>query len=253
MRTLKEYWDIRYQQYGSSGSGTFTHLEVANDWFYKAKLRRLKEVLEWSEFKGGGTKILDAACGSGRFIPFFAGLDPKEVVGADVSDTAIKLCADKYKELLNVRFVCNDLADPLPSEFKENFDLVCIFEAIFLFTNEASFTSALRNLAQAVKPGGYLIISDNFPPSTRQVHERLVHYSKGIYKSILESEGLYIEKLYLQTKIFNRHILPAPFQSFIEKYVPQFLYLTDRLLLCFPFRSFTSNQSNYYCVVKKIK
>jgi SAM-dependent methyltransferase len=235
----------------ASSSGTFTHTAYANEWFYRAKFARLREVLRENRITLTNARVLDAACGPGRFIPILSNLGAKEIVGIDISPVAVSLCEEKQAEELKVGFLCHDLVEEFPADYKNQYDLVCIFEAIFCIVDSRSFEIALRHLAQAVKPGGYLLISDHFPKEEERPNHRIAYHSLDAYSSILASEGLKIQGLHLQTKVFNKQILPRPFQRFVENRIPWTLYILDRFLLRLPKVLGSTQSSIYYCVAKK--
>src|SRR5260221_13736892 len=250
MADIRNYWNKRYES-GAAASGNFIHSEEANRWFYHAKFRRVRDVLKASRIKVAGMSVLDAACGSGAFVPFWLELGAKEVVGTDISDAAVEMCGKAYSNEKSCRFERVGLASESSPIEKESFDLVSIFEAICLITEEKDFVTALKNLCSWVKPGGYLLISDQLPEVTVPRHERLKYHSRSIYENVFRDHGIEIIGLYQQSRVFTRRIFPPPLQFWVERIFPWVLYVIDRMLLSVPVQSAPFVDEVYYYLPRK--
>lgn len=80
----KNYWEARYQAGGNSGAGSYGRLAL-----FKA------EVLGDFAQKHGVTSVAELGCGDGSQL----GLFPfAQYYGLDITETAIKICQDKYKD-----------------------------------------------------------------------------------------------------------------------------------------------------------
>ena len=77
-----EYWEDRYLQGGNSGAGSYGHLaefkaEVINNFMEQ---HEIKQIIEWG-------------CGDGNQLGMFC---CDEYLGYDVSETAVRICREKY-------------------------------------------------------------------------------------------------------------------------------------------------------------
>jgi len=253
MADPRNYWNNRY----SSGeptraSGTFVHSEAANRWFYRAKHRRVRQILRDAGIDLKGKSVLDVACGTGAFIPLWLQLGATQVLGVDLSDKAAEACRQKFSRQPACKF---DQADLASNEQKDlgQFDLVCIFEAIFLLTKEEEFMKGLGKLCSWVKPGGHLLISDHFPDATMERHERLTYHARSIYERAFARSGLEIRGLYRQSRCFNRHVFPEKLQSTVETLAPASIYWLNRILLAVSGNSSSYVDEVYYCLAQKTK
>ena len=250
-RSTREYWDIRHATSRPEASGTLAHSSAANEWFYRAKKNRIREILRWSHISLKGLRVLDAACGSGQFVDFFLREGAASVLGIDFSSVAICSCKKRFAAEPKCRFGSLDLGNKLPTDMVGSFDLVCCFDAIYLLPSIKHFHNGLRNLCNALKPGGHLLISDHYPLTSTKRHDDLVHHSHDVYTQIFEEGRLREIGIYLQTAVFLSPILPSRFQRSVEIYLPWSLYVLDRLLLCFNKPITPAAERYYYLIAQK--
>jgi 2-polyprenyl-3-methyl-5-hydroxy-6-metoxy-1,4-benzoquinol methylase len=241
MPKAQNYWNNRYaSSERARASGTFVHSETANRWFYRAKSERIQEILRDSRIDLSNAAVLDAACGTGAFVPLWLSLGASRVVGLDISDKAVELCAQRFSETKACEFKRVDLSSNEPGKALGGFDFICIFEAIFLLTDEKDFVVALGNLCSWLKPGGHLLISDQFPEQTIPRHERLTYHARSVYERVFKQHNVQFIKIVRQTVLFNRHIFPEKIQSLVEAKCPWGIYFFNRLVL-----AASSNKSCY--------
>jgi len=108
-------------------------------------------------------KVLDAGCGVGTESIFWATLrDDLEVVGVDANAPRLQTAKARLPNYerhlgraLKVRFVNDDVFNTLRTD---RFDLVWVMEAISHIEPAEDFLSAT---ADALSPGGYVVISDS--------------------------------------------------------------------------------------------
>lgn len=103
------------------------------------------------------SKILEAMCGSGRFlIPMLK--EGYSISGFDSSDDMLKACADKCSELdLHTRLF---IADVTNFRCEEKYDHVLITAgSASLLTNSGELAGAFRNIYDCLVPGGSFIFT----------------------------------------------------------------------------------------------
>ncbi len=253
MTATREYWNERYSSdEPARASGTFVHEEAANRWFYRAKSDRIGQILRSARIDWSNASVLDAACGTGAFVPLWLKRGARRVVGLDLSDKAVRVCRDKFSGSKPCQFRCFDLSSPTPEPRMGGFDLVVIFEAIFLLTGKNDFLTALEHLCSWLNPGGYLLISDHFPTSTIVRHERLTYHSRSTYESVFKKYGVQVIGLFQQSRLFNRRIFPQKIQELIETKSPGTLYRLNRQLIRAPAQNSNYRDEIYYCLARKV-
>lgn len=114
---------------------------------------RLRHVLPAT--RGRYERILDAGCGPGVFTIELAKRHPEaEVVGIDIDEKAVKRATSIARKagISNCRFELRDVTD---LGFGEEFDLVVSVDNLEHIEEDVA---ALRNLRDALKPGGTLVV-----------------------------------------------------------------------------------------------
>jgi len=254
MANTRAYWNDRYAsptRGPTSASGTFTHREEVNRWFYRATFNRVQEILRDGGARIAGGAVLDAACGTGAFVPLWLKLGAARVMGLDLSDTAVEMCNRKFAGDTRCQFQQFDLSSSLPSPVAGDFDLVCIFEAIFLLTEERDFQTGLRHLCSWVRPGGHLLFSDQMPEFTITRHERLTYHSRAAYEKVLAEAGMRLSRKLRQSCLFNRHVFGERIQPILEAKCPWLLYGLNQLMVWSPVQNPAGKDEIYYYLAQK--
>ncbi len=123
-----------------------------------------------------GGKVLDAATGSGGFIPFLIeGLhDFDEIIGIDTTDRGAPTFAAAFTDRPNIHFAQMDAAQlDWPDA---SFDTICISNSLH---HLADVPRVLAELDRVLKPGGHFIISEMYrdgQTTEQQTHVELHHW-----------------------------------------------------------------------------
>lgn len=102
-----------------------------------------------------GKRVLDIACGAGYGAKFYLGWGAVEVVGVDISETAIAMAKSQFSSE-GINFLCGDILAVLQKYGEGYFDLVTSFETVEHVLDPNEFLTGLK---KAVKPSGHLVIS----------------------------------------------------------------------------------------------
>jgi 2-polyprenyl-3-methyl-5-hydroxy-6-metoxy-1,4-benzoquinol methylase len=131
-------------------------------------------------------RILDLGCGTGWFTEELAKIG--EATGVELSETAVSLARSRYP---HATFVAGNVLDmPLPAA---HFDVIVSLEVIAHVEDQGRY---LERAAQALKPGGYLIITT----VNKFVHDRTewpedspghIRYwlDRGSFRQLLSQHG----------------------------------------------------------------
>ncbi len=148
--TDHEYWEERTRLYGARAAG---YSDVAMD-AYEDRLRRA--AIERLVGRGGGRRLLDAGCGSGRWSIRLAEAG-WIVTGADISHGLLALAPSAP----NVTYVQGSIQDlDLPTA---TFDAVLSVTVLQHITDERSFDAAVDNLMRMLRPPGVLAVLEYAP------------------------------------------------------------------------------------------
>jgi len=109
--------------------------------------------------------ILDVGCGTGAITADIAkAVGPDgTALGIDRDDANLALAAQQYAAIGNLRFESADILTP-PDSFNHRFDIVTAARTIQWISQPQQ---AILNLAQAVKPGGRIVVLDYNLDETR--------------------------------------------------------------------------------------
>ena len=159
----KRYWEKRYAQNKTSGSGSYGNLAK-----FKAKI--INEFLNEKKI----SNIIEWGCGDGNQLKY---MNYKNYIGFDVSKHALLMCSkkfynDKFKNFFNV------------SDYNEQkADLTLSLDVIFHLVEDKFFNSYMNRLFDSSKK--YVIIySSN---SNHQFENKVQHYKNRKFTDWVES------------------------------------------------------------------
>lgn len=185
-------------------NGSMQQAEWFEEWFDSPYYHILYRDRDESEAEGfidhllqilappDGAKILDLACGKGRYSLHLA-KKGFEVVGLDLS--AQSIAQAKRLERDNLRFLVHDMRQPLPVQ---GFDYIFNFFTSFgYFDTEAEDLQTLKNVQDALKTGGLLVL-DFF--NAHYVRNRLTGWEQKTIDGV---------KFDLHKRIEGKHVVKA--------------------------------------------
>lgn len=135
-RPRGEDYDARWKRLAASGASVHGEADLI-----EALLR-----------EGGGTRVLDAGCGTGRVAIELAarGFD---VVGLDADPTMLETARAKAPRL---RWIEADLVDT-DGHLDETFDVVALPGNVMIFLERGTEAAVVAALARRLAPGGLLV------------------------------------------------------------------------------------------------
>ena len=138
----KEYWERRYKSGGTSGEGSYGKLaefkaEVINSFIKNNKIN----------------SVIEFGCGDGNQLSLF---EIPNYIGLDVSETAIKMCIERFKNDKTKSFFLYD-----PNCFVDNHslfkaDLTLSLDVIYHLVEDHIYETYMKHLFSASKK--YVII-----------------------------------------------------------------------------------------------
>lgn len=124
----KRYWEKRYRSGGNSGSGSYGALAD-----FKADV--VNEFIKTNSIES----TIDFGCGDGNQISL---IDCRNYVGLDVSETAVKICKEKFNNDPNKRFFLCNASDYEDLDIGEA-DLVLCLDVLYHIIDENDFVKTL--------------------------------------------------------------------------------------------------------------
>jgi SAM-dependent methyltransferase len=153
-----QWWENRHRELrgfdavGYAGAG-----EAYNAWLYRVRRRLFRRHV--ASLASARSSVLDVASGTGFYLERWREAGARELVGSDVSPTAVQRLRERYPDVRIERF---DIAGPAAELPRDRYDLVSAFDVLFHLIDDDAYRRALDNLAELVRPGGLLVISENF-------------------------------------------------------------------------------------------
>ncbi|WP_414051393.1 class I SAM-dependent methyltransferase [Macrococcus animalis] len=129
-----------------------------------------------------GKMVLDIGCGMGKFIQYMLDMNPKQIVGLDISNNMISYAKDNINDE-RVSFVVSDI---LSFETETKFDVI-VSSLAFHYVED--YEALIQKLNGMLNSGGVLLFSTEHPLTTatkqqenwshvesRHNHYKLDHY-----------------------------------------------------------------------------
>jgi SAM-dependent methyltransferase len=160
-----------------------------NSWMYRVRRRVLRRALRRAGLSAEGAAVFDVGAGTGFYVREWLELGASRVDGSDLSAAAVEGLRDAFP---TAEFVREDVAEPRRAESAGQYDLVSAFDVLFHIVDDGRFMRAIGNIADLTRPGGHLLLSDNFlhGPALRgrhQVSRSLEEIDQGLEAAGFES------------------------------------------------------------------
>ncbi|HVP10293.1 MAG TPA: class I SAM-dependent methyltransferase [Phycisphaerae bacterium] len=187
-------WIRRHQAAGCFEAVGYIGLgENYNHWLYRLRRRHFVRLASRHNLPAAA-RVLDIGTGTGFYIDLYRRLGVTDVWGIDISATAIERLRMTYPRY---RFEVCDVAAGLPASIhpESGFDWVSAMDVLFHITEDDLFRAALANCARAVRPGGRLLISDDFPARTLPADANQSYHALRDYEDVLGPMGFRLLEL----------------------------------------------------------
>lgn len=153
---------------------------------YAGEATKLKELIA-GQCESGGSKVLVAACGTGRHVEHL--VDEYDVDGFDLSSEQVAAAKKKFSDL---NIFEGDMRD---FETDNTYDVVlCLFSSIGYVHTKEELDKTVANFARHTKPGGMVIVEpwmsvDQFKTGYISVQTQLNQHMSVARMGISSKEG----------------------------------------------------------------
>lgn len=179
----QRYFELRYSK--------------PDPWHYQTspyeqlKYQRTLEILPAREFKS----VLEIGCSEGVFTEKIARIG-SEVLGVDISVTALERAKQRCAHLKNVRFQHLDI---VKDEIENGFELVFCAEVLYYLGKHEVLQKICAKIAQSLTDDGYLVLVNAWPASRRlhrvfQEHPQLQLVCEEVYEDKLRPYAISLFK-----------------------------------------------------------
>lgn len=185
----QQYWNSRLrEQYSLEGVGWLGMSEPFNRWMYK--VRRDVFVRAVSQYLGdlSAARVLDVGSGTGMYVDLWESVGAAEIVASDFSEVAVGKLRERFPAK---RVVQLDITSPVErAELGDSrFDVVSAMDMLFHIVDDDAYERAIANLLGLLKPGGFLVFTENLLRGATQRGEHQVSRSQSVIDSLLASNG----------------------------------------------------------------
>lgn len=154
------FWEGMHTQYRSCEATGFVGLGVGfNVWMYRIRRHVLRRALAKAGVSLEGATVLEVGAGTGFYVRRWLELGAAHVRGIDLSAKAVKALRAEFP---TVDFVRGDIAEPPRELLSRRYDLVSAFDVLYHIVDDGRFLRAIANIGEVTRPGGHLLLSDNF-------------------------------------------------------------------------------------------
>ncbi|MFA5076777.1 MAG: class I SAM-dependent methyltransferase [Patescibacteria group bacterium] len=108
------------------------------------------------QYVQAGQRILDVGCGNGRLLKLLTD-KPIDYVGIDNNPFFIETATSGQQPVASARFIVDDV---LNLDKQSEFDLIFCLAVLNHFPGRQTQLAVLNNLVKALKPGGYLLLTN---------------------------------------------------------------------------------------------
>ncbi len=197
----RAYWEKRLENStGLEGVGYVGMGQPFNEWMYRVRRSVFKRFMRRHLGVGNPGKVLDVGSGTGVYLRLWKELGATSITGTDLTATAVERL---QKELPDVDLFRMDITDG-DARLDGTYDQVSCMDVLFHVVDEKRFESALHNFHKALKPGGMLVISDNFLHREERSETHFVIRGLADYERSLAATGFHIIERRPMFHLLNR-------------------------------------------------
>lgn len=182
----RSYWEDRLRaSYSLTGVG-YRRLGLRyNTWMYRIRARVFARLTASLPVRWDQARVLDVGAGTGFYVAEWHRIGVPHVTGVDITEKAVEELRQRFPRDAFHRLDIGVPLDPRDARLPTRaYDAVTAMDVLFHLVDDRAYAQAFRNIAALVKPGGWLLWSDNF---LRHGTERVRHQ---VSRPLAESERL---------------------------------------------------------------
>lgn len=184
------FWESRLSAEWTDAGVGYRHLGRAfNAWTYRVREEVFHREIARLGIDVSRARVLDVGSGTGRYVRAWQQAGAPSITGCDLTEAAVQRLREQFPD---VRFVHADVGAMTGVFERASYDAVSCVDVLFDITDDEHYGRALHNLARVIRPGGALVLSENFLRRREQRAERQVHRTFGAIRAGLENAGFRI-------------------------------------------------------------
>jgi SAM-dependent methyltransferase len=154
------FWEQRLSDdYTLKGVG-FRRLGLKyNRWMYAVRRHVFLDTVSSAGIDVPSAQVLDVGSGTGFYVDLWVELGAKRITGVDITETAVARLQERHPDLMFRRADVGEEISPLEPT---TYDVVSAMDVLFHIVDDRRFANAIRNIHDALRPGGCFVWSDYF-------------------------------------------------------------------------------------------
>lgn len=175
----RDYWERRLgERYALDGVGVVRLGPGYNRWAYRVRRAAFRRAVRPLLAARPPRRVLDAGSGTGFYVELWRRLGAGEIVATDLTETAVAGLRRRHPGTRVARLDLGADWATEPSGLEPaSFDYVSAMDVLFHVLDTDRYRRAFRNLADLLRPGGYLVFSEDMVRPRR--HRRGVRRIKA--------------------------------------------------------------------------
>jgi SAM-dependent methyltransferase len=183
-----EFWEERFSRELSLAAASWWSLGLAfNSWMYRLRRDVFLRAVKTFAVPGPETRVIEIGPGPGFYVALWEKYGVRSLTALDFSPTALESLRARFPRY---DFRRSDIAAELPADLVGVGDVVTAVDVLFHILDDAKYRSAWKNLASALKPGGILVVTENYLHGEEQRHATQVSRTIETIDGITADAGL---------------------------------------------------------------
>jgi SAM-dependent methyltransferase len=183
----RKYWEERLtRNFGLHGVGYIGLGGPYNDWLYRVRRHVFRRIAAFLPFDPASSSVMDLGSGTGFYVEQWREIGVRRITGIDLTAVAVERLRRRFPES---EFHQLDIAGggPFPGS---PYDVISAFDVLFHIVDDDAYRRALAAVSESLRPGGWLLLSENFlhRPTVRAEH--VVSRSAPEIEAALRQAGL---------------------------------------------------------------
>jgi len=202
----KRFWDDLHMKFGSDVRAVGRYRDEEKDVAVYANSKQIFVGLcsrIGIDFKK--SKVLEIGCGNGYWASVAAELGCFDYTGLDISDFAIKKAAAKFP---SYKFECLDVTE---QKIQGKHDVIMMIDVTQHIINKDKFVYAMQNVKNALKKGGYFIVTSYLKDKPEHYNFYCVPWHLEHYHMVFQKDScrFTIEDGFNEKQIFVIELEPS--------------------------------------------
>jgi len=200
----RTFWEHRLaEDWNKAGVGYRALGLPFNTWMYRVRREVFLREADALGLDPHTARVLDVGSGTGFYIRRWLELGVGSITGCDLTDSAVDRLRSRFP---GVEIHRADIADPDDSIPRDSFDAVSCIDVLFHITDDGRYRDAVHHLARLVRPGGHVLLSENFVHGPEQRGPRQVNRTMDTIEGVLHSAGLEPVRRVPMLVLMNAHV-----------------------------------------------